>query len=324
MPRVFVRPEAVDADRVRFDADEAHHLRRVLQAPARGHGRGDRRDRPPLHHPAGRPRGRGRVGDHRGAAPEPARESPCAITLAQAILKGDRMSWLVQKATELGVARIVPMETARVVARPGAGAPARHAALGADRARGRQAVRAGRRAGDRPAARVRGGDAVRSAGHDAAWVCWEGGGQAARRGGGRTRARRAASCSSSARKGASRPTRSARPKRRGRAGQPRAADPPRRVGGAHGVALCQFLFGDLGGRGSGRRRTGRAAVTREGYEYFEVGGGRRRRRLGRGSSGVPPAVRARGLQPDRADRRGPAAREPRGGGARRVGRGARW
>ena len=31
MPRVFVRPEAVGADRVRFDADEAHHLRRVLR-----------------------------------------------------------------------------------------------------------------------------------------------------------------------------------------------------------------------------------------------------------------------------------------------------
>ena len=31
MPRVFVRPEAVGADRVRFDAAEAHHLRRVLR-----------------------------------------------------------------------------------------------------------------------------------------------------------------------------------------------------------------------------------------------------------------------------------------------------
>ena len=31
MPRVFVRPEAVGADRVRFDPAEAHHLGRVLR-----------------------------------------------------------------------------------------------------------------------------------------------------------------------------------------------------------------------------------------------------------------------------------------------------
>ncbi len=156
MPRVFVRPEAVDADRVRFDADEAHHLRRVLRL------------RPGAIVEA--TDGTGRLYTIRLAALEveggwgtieacarPARESPCAITLAQAVLKGDRMSWLVQKATELGVSRIVPMETARVVARPAPG-EASSRPLGADRARGRQAVRAGRRAGDRPDARVRGRD----------------------------------------------------------------------------------------------------------------------------------------------------------------------
>lgn len=43
------------------------------------------------------------------------------IVLAQAILKGDRMNWVIQKATELGVARIIPLLTSRVIARPPAG-----------------------------------------------------------------------------------------------------------------------------------------------------------------------------------------------------------
>ncbi|QEP44605.1 16S rRNA (uracil(1498)-N(3))-methyltransferase [Ectothiorhodospiraceae bacterium BW-2] len=37
------------------------------------------------------------------------RESPLHITLLQGVSKGDRMEWVVQKATELGVSRIVPI-----------------------------------------------------------------------------------------------------------------------------------------------------------------------------------------------------------------------
>lgn len=40
------------------------------------------------------------------------------IVLFQAILKGDRMNWMIQKATELGVAEIVPLLTSRVIVRP--------------------------------------------------------------------------------------------------------------------------------------------------------------------------------------------------------------
>ena len=46
----------------------------------------------------------------------PAPSAP--IVLVQAILKGDRMNWVIQKATELGVAEIVPLLTSRVIARP--------------------------------------------------------------------------------------------------------------------------------------------------------------------------------------------------------------
>jgi 16S rRNA (uracil1498-N3)-methyltransferase len=40
-------------------------------------------------------------------------ESPLALTLAQGIARGDKMDLIVQKATELGVARLVPLLTER-------------------------------------------------------------------------------------------------------------------------------------------------------------------------------------------------------------------
>lgn len=47
------------------------------------------------------------------SASEVTRESPLAIHLAQAVSKGDRMEWVVQKAVELGVASISPLITER-------------------------------------------------------------------------------------------------------------------------------------------------------------------------------------------------------------------
>jgi 16S rRNA (uracil1498-N3)-methyltransferase len=43
------------------------------------------------------------------------RESPVQLVLAQGISRGDRMDWVIQKATELGVWRIVPVFTERSV-----------------------------------------------------------------------------------------------------------------------------------------------------------------------------------------------------------------
>jgi 16S rRNA (uracil1498-N3)-methyltransferase len=244
VPRVFVRPEAVGADRVQFDADEAHHLRRVLRL------------RPGAVVEA--TDGTGRLYTIRlvvlevnggwGAIEtraEPERESPCAITLAQAILKGDRMSWLVQKATELGVARIVPMETARVVARPVTGA-ARHTrweriAREALKQCGRVVVPVI----DRP--RAFGEVAREIGGHDVAWVFWEGGG--------RGLAATAAEAGSPARllvlvgpEGGFTPEEVAQAEA---AGARLVSLGPRILraesAGLTAVALCQFLFGDLGG-----------------------------------------------------------------------------
>jgi 16S rRNA (uracil1498-N3)-methyltransferase len=45
------------------------------------------------------------------------RESPLPVTLVQAISSGERMDLTIQKAVELGVARIVPVESERCVVR---------------------------------------------------------------------------------------------------------------------------------------------------------------------------------------------------------------
>lgn len=44
-----------------------------------------------------------------------ASEAPLEVTLVQSILKGEKMDWVIQKATELGVSRIIPLESARTV-----------------------------------------------------------------------------------------------------------------------------------------------------------------------------------------------------------------
>ena len=51
------------------------------------------------------------------------RELPVELTLGVALPKGERQKWLVEKAVELGVARLVPLETSRSVVQPGDRAP---------------------------------------------------------------------------------------------------------------------------------------------------------------------------------------------------------
>jgi 16S rRNA (uracil1498-N3)-methyltransferase len=49
--------------------------------------------------------------------PAPPKTTP-SIVLAQALLKGERMDWVIQKATELGVDRIVPILATHSVVKP--------------------------------------------------------------------------------------------------------------------------------------------------------------------------------------------------------------
>ncbi len=46
------------------------------------------------------------------------RELACPLVLGIALPKGDRQRWLIEKATELGVTRLVPLVTTRGVAQP--------------------------------------------------------------------------------------------------------------------------------------------------------------------------------------------------------------
>ena len=57
------------------------------------------------------------VSDHR----DERGESPCRITLFQAVPKGDRWDLVLEKATELGVSRIVPLQVDRSVVKIPAG-----------------------------------------------------------------------------------------------------------------------------------------------------------------------------------------------------------
>lgn len=47
-----------------------------------------------------------------------ASELPCRVTLYQALPKGDKLEFIVQKAVELGAAAVVPVLTGRCVSRP--------------------------------------------------------------------------------------------------------------------------------------------------------------------------------------------------------------
>lgn len=52
------------------------------------------------------------------------------VTLYQALPKGDKMDYIVQKCVELGISRIVPMLSARCVSRPDAKSIKKNASVG--------------------------------------------------------------------------------------------------------------------------------------------------------------------------------------------------
>lgn len=59
-----------------------------------------------------------RVQLRQAGPPLPDRTAPISLTLATAVPKGDRFDWLVEKATELGVDRLVPLVTERSAVDP--------------------------------------------------------------------------------------------------------------------------------------------------------------------------------------------------------------
>ncbi len=115
--RAYVDHPLAESGELTLPEAPSHHLLRVLRLRpgARIHlfdGQG-------LEYPAeilpSETRGSCRV--RLDPAVQPPVESPLQVTLFQAIGRGDRMDWAVQKATELGVARIQPVMSERTEVR---------------------------------------------------------------------------------------------------------------------------------------------------------------------------------------------------------------
>jgi 16S rRNA (uracil1498-N3)-methyltransferase len=118
--RYFVA-SPIQGDRATLAGTEAHHLSRVMRAKVG--------DEVLLFDGSGREFAarveridRNAVELSVGPARTIDREAKVRVTLGVALPKGDRQRWLVEKSVELGLARIVPLTTARGVAQPTASA----------------------------------------------------------------------------------------------------------------------------------------------------------------------------------------------------------
>jgi len=116
LTRVYVEAALTPGSVVELPPDTASHLARVLRARSGDEvilfDGGGREFNGAIEAVRGS-RVSASVGDSRPVD----RESPLAITLVQCVPRGDRMDFIVQKATELGVARIVPVLSQRSVVR---------------------------------------------------------------------------------------------------------------------------------------------------------------------------------------------------------------
>ena len=116
IPRVFVDLPLAPGATVELPGEACEHLLRVLRL---GEGaaltlcNGDGSDYGARIAAIGK---RGATASVLESTPNAA-ESPLRIVLAQALARGEKMDWVVQKATELGVAAIAPIVTERTEVR---------------------------------------------------------------------------------------------------------------------------------------------------------------------------------------------------------------
>ncbi|MBI3046890.1 MAG: 16S rRNA (uracil(1498)-N(3))-methyltransferase [Acidobacteria bacterium] len=115
LPRFYGPDAERPGDIIQLPEEEAGHLTRVLRLKAGApvcvfNGRGGEFDA--VVGAAAKGRVRVRLGAARTAAPEPR----VAVTLAQAVLKGDHMDEVVRDAVMMGVAAIQPIVTTRTEA----------------------------------------------------------------------------------------------------------------------------------------------------------------------------------------------------------------
>ena len=114
MQRFFVSPELLVGSSVTVTGEQAHQMRRVLRLrpgdpvvflDGAGHGCDAALES------YGRDEARFTISRRWDAVGEPA----VHITLYQAVLKGERFAWALQKGTEVGVSRFVPLVCERNV-----------------------------------------------------------------------------------------------------------------------------------------------------------------------------------------------------------------
>jgi 16S rRNA (uracil1498-N3)-methyltransferase len=116
IPRTFVDATLASGAHVALSPFAAEHLTRVLRL---GDGaeiacfNGDGND----YRCVLRVRGKGQIWVDVGAATAVDSESPLHVSLAQCIARGEKMDWILQKATELGVVRIEPLVSERTEVR---------------------------------------------------------------------------------------------------------------------------------------------------------------------------------------------------------------
>lgn len=111
-PRFYAPDANLPEDLVTLPEDEGQHLTRVLRLVAGNsvrvfNGRGGEFDA------VVEPHGKDGVRVRLGRACDPAPEPRLAVTLAQAVLKGDKMDDVVRDAVMIGVTAIQPVVTAR-------------------------------------------------------------------------------------------------------------------------------------------------------------------------------------------------------------------
>ncbi|MDD5612372.1 MAG: 16S rRNA (uracil(1498)-N(3))-methyltransferase [Gallionella sp.] len=116
MPRFYCPPPLPNHDSFNLPPDAAHHASRVLRlregtAVQLFDGLGNER------HGVITELGGKRVVVGDLQIVDANRESPLATLLAQALSSSEKMDWVIQKATELGVTEIQPLDTERSVAR---------------------------------------------------------------------------------------------------------------------------------------------------------------------------------------------------------------
>ena len=114
----FYSPDPAQNGKLRLGADEARHLSRVCRLgvgavvevfDGQGHATKAEVAKVELDSVELTPIG----------SPLAGPSLPFALTLATAVPKGDRFDWLIEKSTELGVERLIPLVTERSVVEPG-------------------------------------------------------------------------------------------------------------------------------------------------------------------------------------------------------------